>query len=129
MASRLQMSELPMQLRVARLCLDCEELHTESRCPRCISEHYAMVSTWLPVEERRRFRNASPPPPARKRGIVGVLEAIARWIEGGTVVEAPNRWATRRSDQLARELNQNAPAPAVPHPIDPRQTERADVAQ
>ena len=128
MASRLQMSELPMQLRVARLCLDCEELHTESRCPRCISEHYAMVSTWLPVEERRRFRNAAPPVQPRKRGLVGVLEAIARWIEGGSVVEAPNRWATRRSDQLARELNRET-APAAPHPIDPRQTERADVAQ
>jgi hypothetical protein len=129
MASRLQMSELPMQLRVARLCLDCEELHTESRCPKCISEHYAMVSTWLPVEERRRFRKPSPPPQPRKRGIVGVLETIARWIEGGTVVEAPNRWATRRSDQLARELNHDAAALAGPHPIDPRQTERADVAQ
>ena len=88
-----------------------------------------MVSTWLPVEERRRFRKPSPPPQPRKRGIVGVLEAIARWIEGGTIVEAPNRWATRRSDQLARELNQDAAAPSAPHPIDARQTERADVAQ
>jgi hypothetical protein len=57
-----------------------------------------------------------------------VLEAIARCIEGGSVVEAPNRWATRRSDQLARDLNRDA-APVAPHPIDPRQTERADVAQ
>lgn len=88
-----------------------------------------MVSTWLPVEERRRFRKSSQPPAQpRKRGIVGVLEAIARWIEGGTVLEAPPRWATRRSDALARELNQDV-APATPRPIDPIQSERADVAQ
>src|SRR4051812_35248319 len=118
-----------MQLRVARLCLDCEELHTESRCPRCISEHYAMVSTWLPVEERRRFRKPSTAPAsARKRGIVGMLESIVRWIEGGTVVEAPPGWATRRSDHLARELNRDT-VPTPPRAIDPRQTERADVAQ
>src|SRR5262245_4130615 len=45
-----------MQLRVARLCLDCEEVHVESRCPRCASESYAFLSTWLPTEERRRWR-------------------------------------------------------------------------
>ena len=39
-----------MQLRVARLCLDCEELHTESSCPVCASDRYAFLSNWLPVE-------------------------------------------------------------------------------
>lgn len=112
-----------MQLRVARLCLDCEELHTEARCPKCISEHYAMVSTWLPVEERRRFRKSSPPPAhPRRHGFVGVLDAVARWIEGGTVVDAPAGWATRRSDRLARDVNNGAHSPASTV-IDARQPE------
>jgi hypothetical protein len=112
-----------MQLRVARLCLDCEELHTEDRCPRCISEHWAMVSTWLPVEERRRFRRpSSQTAQTRKRGLAGIVEAMGRWIEGGTVVDAPSRWATRRSDQLARELDDRAHSTASPA-IDARQPE------
>jgi len=113
-----------MQLRVARLCLDCEELHTEDRCPRCISEHWALVSTWLPVEERRRFRRpSSQSSESRKRGVGGILESISRWIEGGTVVDAPGgRWATRRSDQLARDLDQRAHSTAA-QAIDARQPE------
>jgi hypothetical protein len=50
-----------MQLRVARLCLDCEELHTDNACPRCASESYAFLSNWLHVEERRRWRRQGTP--------------------------------------------------------------------
>ena len=87
-----------MQLRIARLCLDCEELHTADRCPRCISEHYAMVTTWLPVEERRRFRRTRPPSAVRRRGIAGVFDMMTRWVRGEAVSEARRGWATRRSD-------------------------------
>jgi hypothetical protein len=51
-----------MQLRVARLCLDCENLHVEDRCPVCGSDQYAFLSTWLPSEERRRWRKPATPP-------------------------------------------------------------------
>jgi hypothetical protein len=51
-----------MQLRVARLCLDCEELYVGDRCPVCASEQYAFLSNWLPSEERRRWRRPAPAP-------------------------------------------------------------------
>ncbi|MGE0444973.1 MAG: hypothetical protein AB7P99_07065 [Vicinamibacterales bacterium] len=42
-----------MQLRVARLCMDCEELHDQQICPVCASETFAYVSRWVPAPERR----------------------------------------------------------------------------
>jgi hypothetical protein len=49
-----------MQLRVARLCLDCEEVHDAQQCPVCASETFAYLSRWVQVPERR----ATPRPPA-----------------------------------------------------------------
>ena len=43
-----------MQLRVARLCLDCEELHDQRQCPVCASEAYAFLTQWMPAPERRK---------------------------------------------------------------------------
>ena len=42
-----------MQLYVARLCLDCQEVHAETRCPVCASESFAALSRWIPVQDRR----------------------------------------------------------------------------
>jgi hypothetical protein len=42
-----------MQLYVARLCLDCQEVHADARCPICASETFAPLSRWIPAEERR----------------------------------------------------------------------------
>jgi hypothetical protein len=42
-----------MQLHIARLCLDCEEVHDAQVCPRCTSESFALLSRWIPVRERR----------------------------------------------------------------------------
>jgi len=84
-----------MQLRVARLCLDCEELHADKRCPRCASASYAFVSNWLPCEERRRFgRNRTPAGDSAWR-FSAVLQSVARWLRGNVNRPAP---ATRRSD-------------------------------
>ena len=44
-----------MQLRTARLCLDCEELHEENTCPVCASEMFAFLTRWVPAEERRAW--------------------------------------------------------------------------
>jgi hypothetical protein len=49
-----------MQLRNARLCLDCEEVHDAQQCPACASETFAFISRWVAVPERR----ARPRPPA-----------------------------------------------------------------
>jgi hypothetical protein len=42
-----------MQLRSARLCLDCEEIHAEYRCPVCASEAFTYITRWVPAPERR----------------------------------------------------------------------------
>lgn len=41
-----------MRLAVARLCLDCEEVHDGHRCPVCGSETFAFLKRWvLPAAE------------------------------------------------------------------------------
>jgi hypothetical protein len=80
-----------MHLQEARLCLDCEELHSDDRCPRCASDAFAFVTRWIPANERRvRMRRPSPPPAPqmnsnRSRWLTGCggLAAIAR--RGGSV--------------------------------------------
>lgn len=52
-----------MQLRVARLCLDCEEVHDQYQCPACASDHFTYLSRWVPVPERRARPRPAPPPP------------------------------------------------------------------
>ena len=42
-----------MNLRDARLCLDCEELHTEERCPLCASETFSFVTRWIPANDAK----------------------------------------------------------------------------
>ena len=50
-----------MQLRTARVCLDCEEVHDAQQCPTCASETFAYLTRWVPVPERRaRPRPAEP---------------------------------------------------------------------
>ena len=41
-----------MHLHDARLCLDCEEIHTERQCPACASEFFAQLSRWIPAQAR-----------------------------------------------------------------------------
>jgi hypothetical protein len=78
-----------MQLRSARLCLDCEELHEEAQCPICASEAFVFLTRWIPVDDRRTRKRRSVPraaPPPRvsrlvKNGAVGLaVLATARWL-------------------------------------------------
>jgi hypothetical protein len=43
-----------MELRNARLCLDCEEVHGEAQCPVCGSETFTFITRWIPAAEGRR---------------------------------------------------------------------------
>jgi hypothetical protein len=36
-----------MRLSDARLCLDCEEVHDQDRCPVCASESFAFIKRWV----------------------------------------------------------------------------------
>ena len=80
-----------MQLRGARLCLDCEEIHSDDQCPVCASDAFAFLTRWIPPNERRVTPRATrprplPPPPGRtsqlvKGGAIGVAAiAAARWL-------------------------------------------------
>lgn len=84
-----------MQLRTARLCLDCEEVHADWRCPVCASASFTYLTRWIPVEDRRLEPKTRPtddamafaPEPATsrsrwvKRGAMGVaLVAASRFL-------------------------------------------------
>ena len=92
-----------MQLRVARLCLDCEELFVGDTCPICASPRFAFLSTWLPVEERRRWRRQPPKPKAGQEGFLQTAKRFfARWT-GAEIPEPETRaLRTRASDNMPR---------------------------
>ena len=88
-----------MQLRIARVCLDCEEVHESKECPVCASESYAYLTRWVPANERpTRQRPPSPPVAAEP------TSAAARWMKrgaAGLAVFAVSRWlwqTTRERD-------------------------------
>ena len=67
-----------MQLRTARLCLDCEEVHDAMRCPSCASETFTYITRWIPAPERRRQPRPTTSPEAELfRSIVGQNEVPA----------------------------------------------------
>jgi hypothetical protein len=73
-----------MQLRNARLCLDCEELHGSQQCPVCASESFAFLTRWIPVDERRqqgRSRARSRADAAHANG--GNRAGRGGWVMGG----------------------------------------------
>ena len=57
-----------MQLRIARLCLDCDDVHQTQQCPVCASETFAFMTRWVPAPDRRR---------AARTATVGSAEAVA----------------------------------------------------
>jgi hypothetical protein len=67
-----------MQLRVARLCLDCEEIHDAQQCPVCASETFAFMTRWLPAPERRQ----APRPPDQNAPESERLEAFRTFTRG-----------------------------------------------
>ena len=80
-----------MQLRIARVCLDCEEVHENQECPVCASESYAFLTRWVPVTERRQRPRVPSPPVVTEPE----TSAVARWMKrgaAGLAVVAVSRW-------------------------------------
>ncbi|MCC7032713.1 MAG: hypothetical protein IT179_07745 [Acidobacteria bacterium] len=65
-----------MQLRVARLCLDCEDVHDDYRCPVCASDQFTYLTRWVPLPERRQRPRPAPAP-------TGDLDAFRRLLHEG----------------------------------------------
>jgi len=110
-----------MQLRVARLCLDCEELHTADVCPICASQSYSFLSTWLPSEERRKWRRGRPPAqePA-PRGVRAWSRLIIRWLDGDAADARP-ALRTRASDHVPRlDFEQHPQKPQAAQSLEPQ---------
>ena len=86
-----------MQLREARLCLDCEELHDGQQCPICASESFAFLTRWVPADERRhRKRVRQPPDPTQAAG------KNQKWLTGsvaGLALFAVSRWLMRPTEE------------------------------
>jgi len=52
--ARQHVKRWPLDLRKARLCLDCEDVHEDARCPVCGSDSFAYLSRWVPAPEAGR---------------------------------------------------------------------------
>jgi hypothetical protein len=82
-----------MELRRARLCLDCEEIHEDQHCPVCASESFAFLTRWIPAEKTRPVRPVAPPPPPPPNPL--------RWVgrgAAGLAVLAFSSWLWKKSD-------------------------------
>jgi hypothetical protein len=76
-----------MQLHIARLCLDCEEIHDQPTCPVCTSESFAFISRWIPAPERRvRPREIAPPE---------TVDAYRQLLDANRETSGTRRWVKR----------------------------------
>ena len=103
-----------MHLGVARLCLDCHEIHEHSRCPVCTSEAFAFITRWITPPDT----GAAGPTVERKDGAGAVendkietyrriLQAprgssrAGKWLRNGSLLVAAG-YLARWGWQLAR---------------------------
>src|SRR5688572_26295030 len=80
-----------MELDIARLCLNCEEVHDSQHCPKCASETFAYLTRWVPRIETHSLAPPRSKPlviPNRMQRIVfggGAISLIAyvlmRWFQ------------------------------------------------
>ena len=105
-----------MHLSVARLCLDCQEIHDDDRCPVCTSEAFAFIKRWVNVE---------PPPGQISRNGTQAVDAArvdsyrqilnpgtkrstaARWLRKGGLVVAAG-YLVRLGWQIASQRNRTS---------------------
>ena len=76
-----------MQLHVARLCLDCQDIHDQQTCPVCSSESFAYISRWIPAPERRIHPR---PLPSRE-----TADTYSQLLDGNRETSDMRRWVKR----------------------------------
>ena len=104
-----------MQLRIARLCLNCEEIHSAAHCPICASESFAYLSRWIPPEDRRPDRSRMSPEALTQQ------QGRARWAKRGAAGVAVLA-ATRLLWQISRPVEWTSPE--IPDDVDPSNPRR-----
>ena len=103
-----------MQLRTARLCLDCEEVHESQECPICLSEAGVYLTRWIPPEERRtrRFPSAIKVTPVARDPAGWLTRDPARWVRRGVfglAVLAASRWLWQTRSEAQSRSTTDAP--------------------
>lgn len=112
-----------MQLRIARLCHDCEEVHADQHCPVCASETFTFITRWVPAPERRKRPRPTTSPeaevyrqlthPEERQSTTGKL--VKRTAMGLTALGIAGwLWGQTRP----------SPKPAEPNPVDPPDDEQ-----
>jgi hypothetical protein len=112
-----------MHLGVARLCLDCHEVHEHERCPACTSEAFAFITRWVKLEDAEPRAPVQPNRASAVQGKVNTYREIlqptqnrsraSRWLRaGGLLVTAAYvaRWgwhiANRHTNDSTEEERQ-----------------------
>jgi hypothetical protein len=75
---------------VARLCLDCDEVHDAQACPVCGSESFAYITRWVPAPERRARPRPQPDSETAEAYRALLTPApqeagVSRWVRRGAV--------------------------------------------
>jgi hypothetical protein len=85
-----------MKLDVARLCLDCEEVHEHQVCPHCGSEAFAFLTRWVQPTSDVRLKTrvtagetttGQPRPPEQVEALRRLLEEPPRSRRTGLVTK------------------------------------------
>lgn len=75
-----------MQLKTARLCLNCDEVHDAQACPVCVSETFVYLTRWVPrsqlVSRRVVPPRANTTVPQRAVEGGGALSQVAAGLYG-----------------------------------------------
>jgi hypothetical protein len=88
-----------MQLRTARLCLDCEEIHDAQQCPICASETFAYITRWVPAPERRETARLRQRPDTNGAVSMGQKVAMGAGIAGALAFGLA-RWSRRAREHF-----------------------------
>jgi hypothetical protein len=76
-----------MQLWVARLCHDCDEVHADQQCPVCASETFTYIKRWVPAPERRKRPRPETSPEAEIYRQLTEPREHARPLSAGTLLK------------------------------------------